>query len=89
MPQENCLISALGGNPSAGRQDATGRIERLEEPFLQLACATPSKPEQVLEFYRKELPVLGWSMRAGTEKVEESLQTFSYRDSFAFYPSGS
>lgn len=51
--------------------DAKGRIEHMEEPFLHLAYATPSKPEQVLEFYRREMPALGWLIRAGTDKIED------------------
>ena len=51
--------------------DAKGRIQYSEEPFLHLGYATPSPPDAVLEFYRKELPALGWSIRPGTDKIED------------------
>ncbi len=50
--------------------DAKGRIEHCEAPYLHLGYATPSPPNAVLEFYRKELPALGWSLRPGTGKIE-------------------
>ena len=50
--------------------DAKGRIEHSEAPSLHLGYATPSPPEAVLEFYRKEMPALGWSIRPGTDKIE-------------------
>lgn len=40
--------------------------------YIHLFYAMPTTaPEKVLEFYRKELPALGWTMRAGTDKIEE------------------
>jgi hypothetical protein len=50
--------------------DVKVRIEHSEEPTLHLGYVTPSKPDAVLDFYRKELPALGWKFRAGTDKVE-------------------
>jgi len=50
--------------------DARGRVEFSEAPFVHLGYATPSPPDAVLAFYRKELPALGWSFRPGTDKVE-------------------
>lgn len=50
--------------------DAKGRIEYSEEPYLQLGYATPSPPEAVLAFYRKELPAVGWSVPSGADKIE-------------------
>ncbi len=40
--------------------------------YIHLFYAMPTTaPEKVLEFYRKELPALGWTMRAGTDKIED------------------
>jgi hypothetical protein len=39
---------------------------------VHLFYAMPTTgPEKVLEFYRQELPAVGWTMRAGTDKIEE------------------
>ena len=40
--------------------------------YVHLFYVVPTTgPEKVLEFYRKELPALGWTMRAGTDKIED------------------
>jgi hypothetical protein len=39
---------------------------------VHLFYAMPTTgPEKVLEFYRQELPALGWTMRAGSDKIED------------------
>lgn len=44
-------------------------IELMEPPpFLSLTYATKAAPVEVLAFYRKELPALGWAMAAEEEK---------------------
>lgn len=50
--------------------DAKGRIQQMDEPFQYLGYVTPSKPDAVLKFYRKELGAMGWSARSGTDKIE-------------------
>ena len=37
---------------------------------LHLYYHAPTGPEKVLEFYRKELPAMGWTIRAGTDKID-------------------
>jgi len=49
---------------------ATG-IELMEEPFVYLGYATKAPPADVLTFYRKELPPLGWTVAADEEKGDE------------------
>ena len=36
--------------------------------------AKPTR-QKTLEFHRKELPVLGWTMRAGTDKIDKGATT--------------
>ena len=53
--------------------EAQGVVELLGySHYVHLFYAMPTTgPEKVLEFYRKELPALGWTMRAGTDKIED------------------
>lgn len=52
--------------------EARGAVEFLgDSHYVHLFYAIPTGPEKVLEFYRKELPPLGWTMRAGTDKIED------------------
>jgi hypothetical protein len=40
--------------------------------YVHLFYSMPTTgPEKVLDFYRKELPALGWTMHAGTDKIED------------------
>lgn len=41
------------------------------EDVLHLFYSVPTRPEVVLEFYQRKLPALGWSIRAGTDKIED------------------
>src|SRR4029077_18033470 len=50
--------------------ETKGEVEFVPlDYYLHLHYAAPTGPEKVLEFYRKELPALGWTMRAGTDKI--------------------
>ena len=40
-------------------------------PILYLAYATKAPPAEVLAFYRKELPALGWTVAAKEEQGDE------------------
>jgi len=52
--------------------EARGNVQFLGySHYVHLFYAAPAGPEKVLEFYRKELPNLGWTMRAGTDKIED------------------
>lgn len=53
--------------------EVQGVVEYLgDSNYVHLYYAIPKTgPETVLEFYRKELPALGWTMRAGTDKIED------------------
>ncbi len=51
--------------------EAQGAVEFLGySHHVHLFYAVLTRPENVLEFHRKELPALGWTMRAGTDKIE-------------------
>jgi hypothetical protein len=52
--------------------EATGEVEFLdgEQSLLHLFYAAPVGPEKVLEFYRNALPDMGWTLRAGTDQIE-------------------
>jgi hypothetical protein len=52
--------------------EAPGVVEFLGYAHnVHLFYAVPvTAPEKILEFYRKSLPDLGWTMRAGTDKIE-------------------
>jgi hypothetical protein len=51
--------------------EARGTVEFLGySHYVHLFYAMPTGPEKVLEYYRKELPAVGWTMRAGTDKIE-------------------
>ena len=53
--------------------EAKGVVQFLgNSDQVHLFYAMPATgPEKVLEFYRQELPALGWTMRAGTDKIED------------------
>jgi hypothetical protein len=51
--------------------EAKGNVQFLGySRYVHLFYVVPAGPGKVLEFYRKELPALGWTMRAGTDKIE-------------------
>jgi hypothetical protein len=51
--------------------DVQGVVQFLgDTDHVHLFYTLPTTgPEKVLEFYKKELPVLGWTMRAGTDEI--------------------
>jgi len=55
--------------------EATGEVEYVDSwsvsarYYFHLHYAVPTGPEKVLEFYRKELPAFGWTMRKGTDEI--------------------
>jgi hypothetical protein len=53
--------------------EAQGVVQFLgDSDHVHLFYALPTTgPEKVLEFYKKELPAVGWRMRAGTDKIED------------------
>lgn len=46
----------------------TASIQWMDEPLLHCFYATKSSPEEVLQFYRRELPARGWAV-AGDSKT--------------------
>jgi hypothetical protein len=52
--------------------EAQGVVQFLgDSDHVHLFYALPATgPEKVLDFYHQELPALGWTMRAGTDKIE-------------------
>jgi hypothetical protein len=53
--------------------EAKGVVQFLgDSNHVHLFYSMPATgAEKVLDFYRKELPALGWTMRAGTDKIED------------------
>ncbi len=51
--------------------EVQGDVEFLdgEKSLLHLFYAVPAAPEKVLEFYRKELPAVGWTIRTGSDTI--------------------
>ena len=49
--------------------EATGTIEFRDNP-IHLFYGVPSTPDQVLAYYRQELPKLGWKIVHGTDTIE-------------------
>jgi len=53
--------------------EATGSIEMSEDPNLRLLYATKATAKDVLAFHRRELPALGWSIKADADEVKEGV----------------
>jgi predicted enzyme related to lactoylglutathione lyase len=53
--------------------ETNGTVEFMDAEFLpvHLFYSTPASPDRVLDFHRKELPALGWTIRAGTDTIAD------------------